>query len=167
MTATMTTIPSLRPQQDGPSLSELMTALPVATLVVRPDNSIADANVRAETLLNMARSAIVGSDIARTIRMAEMGARFDIWHSNKPIAAYDIRVNAGRTAEMEIDLTSAPIVDHEGWRVVSIHTQSQERKTGHRGTAGGARSTIGAAAILAHEIKNQLSGIRGAAQLQE
>src|SRR3546814_6184529 len=79
MTATMTTIPSLRPQQDGPSLSELMTALPVATLVVRPDNSIADANVRAETLLNMARSAIVGSDIARTIRMAEMGARFDIW----------------------------------------------------------------------------------------
>lgn len=167
MTADMTTIPSLRPQQDGPSLSELMTALPVATLVVRPDNSIADANVRAETLLNMARSAIVGSDIARTIRMAEMGARFDIWHSNKPIAAYDIRVHAGRTAEMEVDLMIAPIVDHEGWRVVSIHSQSQARKIGHRGTAGGARSAMGAAAILAHEIKNPLSGIRGAAQLLE
>src|SRR3546814_15676248 len=61
----------------------------------------------------------------------------------------------------------APIVDHEGWRVVSIHTQSQARKIGHRGTAGGARSAIGAAAILAHEIKNPLSGIRGAAQLLE
>lgn len=143
-----------------------MTALPVATLVVRPDNSIADANVRAETLLNMARSAIVGSDVARTIRMAEMGARFDIWHSNKPIAAYDVKVHAGRTAEMEVDLMIAPIVDHEGWRIVSIHAQSQA-KIGRRGTAGGARSAIGAAAILAHEIKNPLSGIRGAAQLLE
>jgi two-component system nitrogen regulation sensor histidine kinase GlnL len=51
--------------------------------------------------------------------------------------------------------------------VVSIHAQSQARKIGHRGTAGGARSAIGAAAILAHEIKNPLSGIRGAAQLLE
>ena len=73
----LTAIPPL-PQPDGPSLSDLMTALPVATLVIAPDNSIADANMRAETLLNMARSAIVGSDITRTIRMAEAGARFDI-----------------------------------------------------------------------------------------
>lgn len=166
MTMPLTTVPPLRMQQDGPSLSELMTALPVATLIVAPDNSIADANVRAETLLNMARSAIVGSDVARTIRMAEMGARFDIWHSNKPIAAYDVKVHAGRTAEMEVDLMIAPVIDHEGWRVVSIHTQSQAT-IGHRGTAGGARSAIGAAAILAHEIKNPLSGIRGAAQLLE
>ena len=167
MTAAMTTVPPLRLQQDGPSLSDQMTALPVATLLVRPDNSIAEANVSAETLLNMARSAIVGSDVARTIRIAEAGARFDIWHSNKPIAAYDIKVHAGRTAEMEVDLMISPIIDHEGWRVVSLHAQSQARKIGHRGTSGGARSAMGAAAILAHEIKNPLSGIRGAAQLLE
>jgi two-component system nitrogen regulation sensor histidine kinase GlnL len=167
MTTSLVPAPTLRAQQDGPSLTEIMTALPVATLIVRPDNSIADANVRAETLLNMARSAIVGSDITRTVRMAEMGTRFDIWHNNKPIAAYDIKVHAGRTAAMEVDLMIAPIVDHEGWRIISIHAQSQARKIGHRGTAGGARSAMGAAAILAHEIKNPLSGIRGAAQLLE
>lgn len=160
-------IPPLRMQQDGPSLAEQMTALPVATLIVRPDNGVAEANVSAETLLNMARSAIIGSDVSRTIRIAEAGARFDIWHSNKPIAAYDIKVHAGRTAEMEVDLMIAPIIDHEGWRVVSLHPQSQARKIGHRGTSGGARSAMGAAAILAHEIKNPLSGIRGAAQLLE
>ncbi|MEJ7927097.1 ATP-binding protein [Sphingobium sp. AN641] len=159
--------PSQRSIHGGPSLSELMTALPVATLVIRPDNSIADANVRAETLLNMARSAIVGSDISRTVRIAEAGTRFDIWHTNKPIAAYDIKVHAGRTAAMEVDLMIAPVIDHEGWRIISIHAQSQARKIGHRGTAGGARSAMGAAAILAHEIKNPLSGIRGAAQLLE
>lgn len=167
MSADVTTIPPPRMQQDGPSPSELMTALPVATLLVDPGNRIADANVRAETLLNMARSAIVGSDVTRTIRMAERGSRFDIWHSNKPISAYDVKIHAGRTAEMEADLMIVPIVDHDGWRIVSIHAQSQARKIGHRGTAGGARSAIGAAAILAHEIKNPLSGIRGAAQLLE
>lgn len=167
MKASLVSPPSIRFSQDGPSLAEVMTALPVATLIIRPDNSIHDANVGAETLLNMARSAIVGSDISRTIRMAEMGARFDIWHTNKPIAAYAIKVHAGRTAAMEVDLMIAPISDQEGWRVISIHTQSQARKIGHRSTAGGARSAMGAAAILAHEIKNPLSGIRGAAQLLE
>ena len=167
MTMPAVFVPPLRLQQDGPSLSDQMTALPVATLIVRPDNSIADANVTAETLLNMARSAIVGSDVSRTIRIAELGARFDIWHNNKPIAAYDIKVHVGRMAEMEIDLMIAPISDHEGWRVVTIHAQSQARQIGHRGTAGGARAAMGAAAILAHEIKNPLSGIRGAAQLLE
>ena len=167
MTAAVPTIPPLHAQPEGPSLADLMTALPVATLVIAPDNIISDANVWSETLLNMARSAIVGSDITRTIRMAEAGGRFDIWHSNKPIAAYDIKVHAGRTAEMEVDLMIAPIIDHDGWRIVSIHAQSHARKIGHRSTTGGARSAIGAAAILAHEIKNPLSGIRGAAQLLE
>jgi hypothetical protein len=114
MTNLLTSVPPLRLAQDGPSLTEQMTALPVATLLVRPDNGISEANVRAETLLNMARSAIIGSDVARTIRIAEAGARFDIWHSNKPIAAYDIKVHAGRTAEMDVDLMISPIVDHDG-----------------------------------------------------
>ncbi|KMS63725.1 histidine kinase [Sphingobium baderi LL03] len=166
MTMVIASSPPQWMQQDGPALSELMTALPVATLVVRPDNSIAEANMRAEILLNMGRAAIVGSDISRTVRMGT-GAPFDIWHGNKPIAAYDVKIHAGRTAEMEVDLLIAPIVDHEGWRIVSIHSQSQARKIGHHATSGGARSAMGAAAILAHEIKNPLSGIRGAAQLIE
>jgi two-component system nitrogen regulation sensor histidine kinase GlnL len=146
-------------------VADIVTAYPVATLVVGPDNRIASANVRAETLLNMARSAIVGSDIARTVRMADIAGRFDIWHTDQPLAAYDVMVHAGRTAAMEVDLMIAPIPDHEGWRVVSIHAQSQAQKIAHRRTAGGTRSAMGAAAILAHEIKNPLSGIRGAAQL--
>lgn len=163
--------PPLRPREEGPALAELMTALPVAMLVVRPDNRIADANVRAETLLNMARSAIIDSDIARLIRLAEGGAeaggRFDIWHSDKPIAVYDVKVHAGRIAAAEVDLMIAPLADHEGWRIVTIHAQGEARQIGRRGTSGGARSAMGAAAILAHEIKNPLSGIRGAAQLME
>jgi len=46
-----------------PDSSDVFGSLPVAALLIGPDNMIADANVRAEALLNMARSAIVGSDI--------------------------------------------------------------------------------------------------------
>ncbi len=42
--------------------------------------------------------------------------------------------------------------------------QMIERQLTHRGAA---RSVSGLAAVLAHEIKNPLSGIRGAAQLLE
>lgn len=158
--------PPAQRRRHEPSLSDIVTAFPVATLVIDPENRIANANVRAETLLNMARSAIVGSDVARTVRIAEAEeSRFDIWHSDKPLAAYDIKVHAGRTALTEVDLMVSPIPDHEGWRVVSIHAQSQAQRMANRRTAGGMRSAMGAAAILAHEIKNPLSGIRGAAQL--
>jgi len=148
-----------------PAFSDIMLALPVATLLLGPDNRIVDANVRAETLLNMARSAIIGSDVERTIRVVDADAPSHLWQLTQPVSAYDIRVHAGRMAEMEIDLMISPLADHDGWRVVALHAHSQAQKMAHRRTAGGSRSAMGAAAILAHEIKNPLSGIRGAAQL--
>src|SRR3546814_12356088 len=66
---------------------------------------------------------------------------------------------------MQVDLMISPVADHEGWRVVAIHDHSQAQKIAHRRATNGTRSAMGAAAILAHEIKNPLYGIRGAAQL--
>lgn len=152
---------------EPPGLSDIFIALPVAALIVDPDNRIVNANVRAESLFNMARSAIVGSNVARTIRIADMTARLDFWNTDKPLSAYDISVHCGRTPAMEVDLMISPIADQEGWRVVAIHAHSQAQKIAHRRATGGTRSAMGAAAILAHEIKNPLSGIRGAAQLLE
>ena len=126
-----------------------------------------NANVRAESLLNMARSAIIGSNVANTIRIADTAGRPNFWDTDKPLSAYDIRVHAGRQAAMEVDLMISPIADHEGWRVVALHAHSQAQQIAHRRAMGGTRSAMGAAAILAHEIKNPLSGIRGAAQLLE
>lgn len=151
----------------APNASELVAAMPVALLVIGPDNRIADANVRAEALLNMARSTIVGSDVASVIRMTDAALRIDVWHSNQPLAAYDVEIHAGRSAQQQADIMIAPIADHEGWRAVSIHGESQAQKIGGRRRSRGTRSAMGAAAILAHEIKNPLSGIRGAAQLLE
>ncbi|MGE4431593.1 MAG: nitrogen regulation protein NR(II) [Sphingobium sp.] len=144
-----------------------MAAMPVAVLILTPDNRVADANPRAEILLNMARSALVGSDVAHIIRVDQINPGFDLWHSEKPLAIYDIVLHAGRTVSLKADIMISPLGEHEGWRIVTIHTQSLAQKIGGRRTSGGTRSAMGAAAILAHEIKNPLSGIRGAAQLLE
>lgn len=151
--------------QGTPSAADIFTSLPVAALLISPGNVIADANSRAEGLLNMARTAIIGSDIARTVRIEEQNLRFHLWQSDKPLAAYDISLHAGRNAALKADVMIAPLAEHEGWRIVTIHAQSLAQAIGGRRTAGGTRSAMGAAAILAHEIKNPLSGIRGAAQL--
>lgn len=148
-----------------PAPAELIVAMPVAMLVVGSDNLVREANARAETLLNMARSAIVGSDIARILRVDQVHSRFDLWQSDKPLAVYDVTIHAGRNAAVKADVMISPLTDWEGWRVVTLHTQSLAQAIGGRRASGGARSAMGAAAILAHEIKNPLSGIRGAAQL--
>ncbi len=155
----------LRAPDLTPSAADLYVAVPMAILVVDPDNRIANVNPRAETLLNMARSAIIGSDVSRTIRIMDADARADLLHVNKPLAAYDIRVHAGRAPAVEVDLMIAPVADFDGWRIVAINPHSQAQRMAQRRVQGGGRSAMGAAAILAHEIKNPLSGIRGAAQL--
>ncbi len=63
---------------------------------------------------------------------------------------------------------AAPLPERAGWRVVTIHLHAPAHLVGRAANrAGGGLTAVGAAAMLAHEIKNPLSGIRGAAQLLE
>jgi two-component system, NtrC family, nitrogen regulation sensor histidine kinase GlnL len=62
----------------------------------------------------------------------------------------------------------SPVPENPGSTVVVLHdagiASKMDRQLTHRGAA---RMVTGMAAVLAHEIKNPLSGIRGAAQLLE
>jgi two-component system nitrogen regulation sensor histidine kinase GlnL len=81
-------------------------------------------------------------------------------------AAFDIEIEAIRGPRIRVDFVETLIADQPGWRIVTLHHAPQSRRVaqGADRTAG-ARAAVGAAAMLAHEIKNPLSGIRGAAQL--
>ena len=158
------------PPASDPSISDQRDpfgAHPMATLVVAPDDRIASANGRAETLLNMARSALVGSLVADVLRIDDPNVDEGIWRTDKPLSAYDVRVHAGRMAALEMDVLVNPLADREGWRVVALHVHASPQARGLRRGTLAMQSATGAAAILAHEIKNPLSGIRGAAQLLE
>jgi two-component system nitrogen regulation sensor histidine kinase GlnL len=67
-----------------------------------------------------------------------------------------------------VDLYAGPLAESPDSVMIMLQQRSMaqmiERQLTHRGAA---RSVSGLAAVLAHEIKNPLSGIRGAAQLLE
>jgi two-component system nitrogen regulation sensor histidine kinase GlnL len=146
---------------------DLLAAHPVATLLIDGEGRIGFANAKAESLLNMARSALLGSVVSDVLRIADAQMDSTVWATDKPLSAYDIMVHAGRNEAVEMDVLIHPLSDDERWRIVALHVHGQSQAIGIRRASMGAKSATGAAAMLAHEIKNPLSGIRGAAQLLE
>ncbi len=81
-------------------------------------------------------------------------------------AAFDTEIEAIRGPRIRVDFVETQVPDHAGWRIVTLHQAPASRRMTQGGDrTAGARAAVGAAAMLAHEIKNPLSGIRGAAQL--
>jgi two-component system nitrogen regulation sensor histidine kinase GlnL len=151
------------PAPGAPTAAELVAVLPTPLLVIDPEGVIAEANVAAETLLNLSRTALVGTR-AETL----IGAALASAPSDAPFAAYEVPLMFSDGRTRRADVAAAPIPDRPGWRVLTIHGAAPEHIFSRRSDReGGTRTAAGAAALLAHEIKNPLSGIRGAAQLLE
>lgn len=150
------------PPADVPTPAQLIAALPTSLLVLDPEGVIADANVAAETLLNLSRGALIG-----TRAEALIGGPLASVPNDAPFAAYDVELSLS-DRRRRADITAAPLPDRPGWRVITIHGAAPEHLVSRRADrSGGKLTAAGAAALLAHEIKNPLSGIRGAAQLLE
>ncbi len=62
--------------------------------------------------------------------------------------------------EHKLDLILSPVIDHPGWQMLAMNDVGATETLGE-----GEEPFVRAPAILAHEIKNPLSAIRGAAQL--
>jgi len=84
------------------------------------------------------------------------------------VSEYAVEVATPRAGERLVDIQVADMPERPGTVLVMLQertmAQKMDRQLTHRGAA---RSVTGMAAILAHEIKNPLFGIRGAAQLLE
>ena len=82
------------------------------------------------------------------------------------MAAYGVQLDTPRTGIRTMSIYVTPLAEKHDWLVVSLQEQTRALKIGqqleHRAAA---RSMTAMASLLAHEVKNPLSGIRGAAQL--
>ncbi len=136
-----------------PGRAELFAALLVAVLIVAPNGCIVQANAACEQLLNWSERTMRALPLAAVLpsqpRLAE------------DFAVFDANVETARGLRLRLDIAGAELPDRPGWRVVTLHPAGPCRFD----RSVGSRAAVGAAAMLAHEIKNPLSGIRGAAQL--
>ena len=145
-----------------PDADELLAALPVAVLLVDPAGRVTQANGAAELLLNQSERTMRGMPLDYVVRVPGVAAR----RAEQGFAAFDALVETARGGRRRVDYVEAALAERPGWRVVTLHHAATVRRMGHPAERGaGARAAVGAAAMLAHEIKNPLSGIRGAAQL--
>ena len=158
----------------------LLSALPHPILVLGAGNAILYANAAAETFFQISSTHLVRQtldDVAGfgSPLVALVG---QIRRSGATVNEYGVDVSSPRIqGQRLVDLFGGPMPDtvHEGPQTAKdgqillmmqqrSMAQMIERQLTHRAAA---RSVSGLAAVLAHEIKNPLSGIRGAAQLIE
>lgn len=148
----------------------VLNALANAVVVVDKDNVISRVNQAAEQLLRGSNSYLSGMPLASLfpadsplISLIDQSRRF-----RSVVAEYDITLESPRIGMHAIDAQASCIPEDPGAVVVVIQLRSIAEKINHQlNHMGAARSVTAMAAMLAHEVKNPLSGIRGAAQLLE
>jgi two-component system, NtrC family, nitrogen regulation sensor histidine kinase GlnL len=149
----------------------VLNALPHPVIVVSSDGKVADANVAAEAFFEVSLPLLrryllrdlvpFGSPLLTLVEQVRA--------SGAAVNEYKVDLGTPRNpGDRSVDLHVAPLPEQRDYIVVMLQERSiadkMDRQLTHRGAA---RSVIALAAMLAHEIKNPLSGIRGAAQLLE
>ena len=149
---------------DDPQAGRLLASLPLAVIVLEPGMCIAAVNPAAEQFFGQSQRRLVGCTLSEVCKVADPGVLERLSDVDTPISAREIIVSIPRVGARRIDLNVAPVADTPGWQVVTIHDNSATEALGDdSGSAG--ESVLRGPEIMAHEIKNPLAGIRGAAQL--
>src|SRR5258705_4742159 len=149
----------------------LLAALPHPVLVLGDDDRVLYANLAAETFFSLSHGMLKRQTLPEIIAFSSpLGALVgQVRKSGATVNEYGVEVDLPRSGVHRlVDVFAGGIAEQPGLIVLMLQQRSMaqmiERQLTHRAAA---RSVSGMAAVLAHEIKNPLSGIRGAAQLLE
>jgi two-component system nitrogen regulation sensor histidine kinase GlnL len=151
--------------------AQVLNALPHAVLAIDRDGGIIDVNAAAETFFEMSRAMITRHRIAELLPFGSplLALIEQVKTRNSAVKEYRVDLGTPRLGlDRMVDIHVAPMADVGDAVIVVLQERTiadkMDRQMTHRGAA---RSVSALAAMLAHEIKNPLSGIRGAAQLLE
>jgi two-component system nitrogen regulation sensor histidine kinase GlnL len=149
----------------------VLNALPLPVIVVSSDGKVADANVAAETFFEVSLPLLRRHSLRDLVPFGSplLTLVEQVRASGAAVNEYKVDLGTPRNpGDRSVDLHVAPLAERPNYVVVMLQERSiadkMDRQLTHRGAA---RSVIALASMLAHEIKNPLSGIRGAAQLLE
>ncbi|RCW24888.1 PAS/PAC sensor signal transduction histidine kinase [Ciceribacter lividus] len=149
----------------------VLNAIQNPVILVDAGGFVTFANWEAESFFGASASHLARHQVASLIPFGSpLLALIDqVRERRAPVNEYRVDLSSPRLGEDKlVDLYVAPVVSDPGSVVVVFQERSMadkiDRQLTHRAAA---RSVTGLASMLAHEIKNPLSGIRGAAQLLE
>ena len=148
----------------------MLSALPLACVLVDTENRFTFANPAAESffglsiqqLRQLALSDLIAAD-SPLLALVEQVRSMDA-----VVSDHDLAFEGPRLQRRGVTVQGAPVPEDPGCVMLTLQDSSPARALDRQlNFRSAARSVAGMAAILAHEVKNPLSGIRGAAQLLE
>ncbi len=149
----------------------LLEALPHPVLLLGEGNVIQYANAPAEDFFQASATLLQRQTLDDIVTFGSpLLALIDhVRRSGANVNEYGVDLSSIKDGSHTlVDVYGAPVRAADGKIMVMLQQRTMaqmiERQLTHRGAS---RSVSGLAAVLAHEIKNPLSGIRGAAQLLE
>src|SRR6201997_894896 len=149
----------------------VLNALPHPVIVVAADGKVVDANAAAEAFFEVSLPLLRRHLLRELVPFGSPLLVLVEQVRRRGAAVNEYKVDLGtprNPGDRSVDLHVAPLPEQPDYVVVMLQERSiadkMDRQLTHRGAA---RSIVALAAMLAHEIKNPLSGIRGAAQLLE
>ncbi|WP_108814200.1 two-component system sensor histidine kinase NtrB [Loktanella sp. Alg231-35] len=148
--------------------ARLWASLPVPSLMLDGQDVITMSNPAAENFLNMSAKALEGQRLWEKVMIdAPLEGPFQRARINRTsLFVNDVDVGSGERAPMLCNIQFAPLQGSEDTMIVMISPREiASRINQNHSTGKAAKSAIGMAEMLAHEIKNPLAGITGAAQL--
>jgi two-component system nitrogen regulation sensor histidine kinase GlnL len=148
----------------------VLGALPVPVMLIDQDNRFRQVNHAAEQFLGISAAGL--SQLRLNDLVPVDNPLFllieQVRQTEATIADHDLTLESPRLHKRGITVQGSPLPEEPGSVLLVMQDASAARALDRQlAFRGAARSVSGMAAILAHEVKNPLSGIRGAAQLLE
>ena len=149
----------------------LFDSLTTAVVLVDADLAVRLANPAAEALLELSAKQAVGQSLDKLLPSA--GAYTDlllrVLRDGRELTVRDLWIELADGRVVNADCTVTPVLDGEGLNILTELTPLSERKriTREEQLLSQNESVRLLLRGLAHEIRNPLGGLRGAAQLLE
>lgn len=151
--------------------AHVLAVLPHPIMTLDEEGRILSANQACEVFFEMSESQLLRASIGDLVPFGSpvLSVVGDARRRKSVVNEYRIDIGTPRIGlERIVDVNAIPLLPSAENVVIMIQERTiadkMDRQLTHRGAA---RSVTALGAMLAHEIKNPLSGIRGAAQLLE
>jgi two-component system nitrogen regulation sensor histidine kinase GlnL len=154
----------------APDAELILGALPVPVILLDSENRFRFVNQAAEQFLGASSAVLLPLRLVDLIPPDSPLFLLleQVRTQDTTVADYDLSLESLRLHKHGITALASPLPEEPGSVLLVMQDASTARALDRQlAFRGAARSVTGMAAILAHEVKNPLSGIRGAAQLLE
>lgn len=154
----------------GPNSEVILNTIPHPVLVLSRDLRLVFSNDAAEQFFAVSSSVLKRNPLSDILSVNSPLVTLieQVFNSGASVNEYDVELASPRFGERSVDVQVTLVDDDQQHALVLLQERTMAQKMDRQlSSRDAARSVVGMAAVLAHEIKNPLSGIRGAAQLLE